>query len=138
MAIQIDVPRPLEHQQPILVDDSRFKLLVCGRRWGKTVLAITATILGHGRGRRLRGALDGGTIWYIAPTFSMAMDTWRVIQRVLSPIAVSMSQQQLRLELPGGGSISIKSGDNPDSLRGAGLDGAVLDEAAFLAPEVWS
>jgi predicted phage terminase large subunit-like protein len=42
-----------------------------------------------------------------------------------------------RIALPGGGSVEVKSGDNADGLRGEGLDGVVLDEAAFLDEYVW-
>ena len=33
--------------------------------------------------------------------------------------------------------LAIRSTHNPDNLRGAGLDYAILDEAAFMAPDVW-
>ena len=36
-----------------------------------------------------------------------------------------------------GGSIQARSADNPDSLRGATLDGLVFDEAAQAKPEAW-
>jgi len=39
--------------------------------------------------------------------------------------------------LPGGGPIAIKSADAPESLRGEGLDLLVLDEAAYILPDVW-
>jgi hypothetical protein len=42
-----------------------------------------------------------------------------------------------RLDLPGGGSISVRSTHDPDNLRGMGLDYVVLDEAAFMSPIVW-
>lgn len=47
------------------------------------------------------------------------------------------SEVERRIELPGGGSVTVKSADEPDSLRGEGLDGAVLDEAAFMVQDVW-
>lgn len=37
-----------------------------------------------------------------------------------------------------GGSIEIRSTHYPDNLRGAGLNFAVLDEAAYMHPDVWS
>jgi hypothetical protein len=40
--------------------------------------------------------------------------------------------------LPSGGVVQVKSADNPDSLRGEGLDFVVLDECAFLAQETWT
>jgi hypothetical protein len=42
-----------------------------------------------------------------------------------------------RIEFPGGGSITVKSADNPDSLRGEGLDGLVVDESAFVSEQAW-
>jgi predicted phage terminase large subunit-like protein len=42
-----------------------------------------------------------------------------------------------RVTLPGGGSIQARSSDNPDSLRGATLDGIVFDECAQAKPEAW-
>ena len=42
-----------------------------------------------------------------------------------------------RLEFPTGGSIEIHSTHNADYLRGAGLNLAVLDEAAYMEPHVW-
>jgi phage FluMu gp28-like protein len=36
-----------------------------------------------------------------------------------------------------GGFIQIKSGDDPDSLRGETLDYLILDEAAYHSPEIW-
>ena len=38
---------------------------------------------------------------------------------------------------PNGGFIACKSADNPQRLRGEGLDFIVIDEAAFVKPEVW-
>lgn len=39
---------------------------------------------------------------------------------------------------PNGGEIAIRSADNPDSLRGEGLDLAVLDECAFMKESAWT
>jgi phage FluMu gp28-like protein len=38
---------------------------------------------------------------------------------------------------PTGGEIWVRSADNPDSLRGEGLDFAVLDECAFMKEAAW-
>ena len=39
---------------------------------------------------------------------------------------------------PTGGMVSIRSADNPDRLRGAGLDFVVLDECAFMKENTWA
>lgn len=106
-----------------------------GRRWGKTVLGLHAVIVGHGN--RI-GALQGGTIWWIAPTYPIAQDIWRNLKHALAGAWSEKSETERRIVLPGGGSVTVKSADNPDGLRGAGLDGVVCDEAAFIQAEAWS
>lgn len=85
-----------------------------------------------------RGAIDGAKIWWVAPSYPTANEViWPQLRRALEPIAVRVSQQEHSITLPNGGSVTVKSADNPDSLRGQGLDGAVLDEAAFCDKRVW-
>lgn len=50
---------------------------------------------------------------------------------------MSHNEAERRLDFPTGGYIAIRSTHDPDNLRGAGLDFAVLDEAAFMQPSVW-
>ena len=129
----------MAHQLPILVADSRFKLLACGRRWGKTAVGLIAVIEGHGSTRgRYRGALNGGRIWWVVPSYPHASEVWRNLKQATRDAAVTINEVERRVELPNGGSVTIKSGDNPDSLRGFGLDGVVIDEAAFCAEDVWA
>lgn len=129
----------MPHQQQVLRSGKRFKLLACGRRWGKTALGLIACIEGHGARRgQFRGAIDGGRIWWVVPSYPIAAEVWRDLKRAVGTIALDKSEVERRVELPGGGSITVKSADNPDSLRGAGLDGVVIDEAAFCAEEVWT
>ena len=94
---------------------------------------------GHGDplGSR-KGALQAGTIWWVAPTYGMASEVWRTLRVAAEDGWREKREVERRLVLPTGGSITVKSADNPDSLRGAGLDGVVLDEAALLQPEVWT
>lgn len=43
-----------------------------------------------------------------------------------------------RVVLPNGGSVMVRSADNPDGMRGAGLDGVICDEPAFFDQYVWT
>jgi len=132
------LPKALPHQVPVLLSPARFKVLACGRRWGKTALGLMATTRGHGPHRRaLLGAMDGGTIWWVAPTFTIASLIWRNLKKATREAWVDKSELEHRIELPGGGSVSVRSADNPDALRGEGLDGVVVDEAAFLNERAW-
>lgn len=80
----------------------------------------------------------GLTTWWISPTYRMADDVWRSLKVSLSGVWSGKSEDMRRIDLPGGGLIIVRSGHDPDALRGAGLDLAILDEAAYLHPDVWS
>lgn len=110
-------------------DPTRFVVLAAGRRWGKTRLG---TLLA------LRVALTGGRAWWVAPTYSIAMEGWYTLMALVGQVPGATILKSLRrIELPGGGVVEVRSGDNPQRLRGAGLDFLVLDEAAFLNEQIW-
>ncbi len=67
----------------------------------------------------------------------MADHVWRDLKLACRDLNVTISESARRLDFKGGGWIAIKSTHTPDNLRGAGLDFAVLDEAAFMEPSVW-
>ncbi len=135
------LPKPLRHQLDLLTSPARFKLAAMGRRWGKTGAAMLAGVRGHGPVRgALRGALDGGRIWWVAPSYTqiVASNIWLDLQKALNRCWERKSELERTIYLPGGGSISVRSAENPTSLRGAGLDGLIVDEAAFLKETDWS
>jgi predicted phage terminase large subunit-like protein len=136
---RIYLAQPMPHQLEVLRHPARNKVLACGRRWGKTKVGEIACIEGHGpKPGGHRGALDGGNIWWIAPTFPVASMIWRDLKKSLREGWAEKNENERRIVLPGGGAITVKSADNPDSLRGDGLDGAVLDEAAFMHKDAWT
>lgn len=122
------LPKPLPHQLPILLSPARYKVAACGRRWGKTAVGLLSVLRGHGPTRGLRrGALDGGVVWWVAPTYGVAAKIWRDLKRACRGGWTAKSETEHRIELPGGGCVEVKSADAPDHLRGEGLDGVVLD-----------
>jgi phage terminase large subunit-like protein len=82
-------------------------------------------------------ALAGRIVWWISPSFRMADDVWRDLKTALDGAIAAKSEDMHRLDLHGGGVIRVQSGHDPDALRGAGLDLVVLDEAAYMHPDVW-
>ena len=80
----------------------------------------------------------GRVAWYVAPTYRQARDDcWRTLRRLLAPVVARANESDLSVELINGGRIALRSADNYDALRGAGLDGVVLDEFADIDPEAW-
>ena len=121
---------PHPGQIEILKSPARFKVLACGRRWGKSELGKTDI---------LKAAhLEHKRCWWIAPTYQMAIQIWRdLVNSVKHLKDVAINQTERRIDLQKGGMIAIRSAHNPDKLRGDGLDFAVLDEAARMPSHIW-
>ena len=124
----IQLKRP---QREVFLSPHRFRLLVAGRRFGKTYLAnVELFRAASGPGRKA---------WYVAPTYRQAKRiAWVPLKELTRPYWASKPQESdLRIELQGGGTIALRGADSYDSLRGEGLDFVVLDEYASMAPAAW-
>ncbi len=126
--------KPRASQLEVLNHPARFKVLDCGRRWGKTIT---------GSNWLTEGAInEGGKCWWVSPIFAQAKEVFRekVAAAKKGGAAVAfkdVSQSELRIEYRNGGVEHYKSADNPDTLRGAGLKRVVLDEASRQKREIW-
>lgn len=127
----IELPRPHPAQQAVLDSPKRFRLLNCGRRWGKSRLCLILAVIGDAQAK---GMAAGGQWAWVAPDFPQARAIWReeILPRFSGKeaLGVTVSETDKRVELPGGGSLTMRSAENVDSLRGLGLDGVIVDEAA--------
>lgn len=120
-----------EAQNTVFECDKRFRLLVGGRRFGKSYLAGAELI---------RAAWEPGCLaWYVAPTIKAAKDImWKSLKEMTKGFRTSANETELRIELVTGGTICLRGADRPDSLRGQGLDFVVLDEYACISPAAWT
>ena len=129
----IGFPALHEAQQTVSDSNARWKILCAGRRFGKSRLGVQLC---------MEKALQGKRAWWVAPTYSIARVGWRDIQEsarsfpeLLEP---NISLVNMEVKFPQtGGSIAVRSADTPHRLRGEGLDFLVMDEAAFVKPDVW-
>lgn len=96
-----------------------------------------ATVDGHGPGKCMRGAVDGGKVWWVAPDYPTATEIWRDLKKATRGAIIGRSELERRVELPGGGSVTVRSAHEPDKLVAAGLDGCVIDEAGKVPGEAW-
>lgn len=115
-------------QDEVLSSDARFRILACGRRWGKTVVCSKETredLLKHG---------DGWLTWWVAPTYQQAEIGLRTLQDELRDEAIAdINRSKLRLEATTGAVCAFKSADQPDNLRGEGVNKLIIDEAAEVS-----
>lgn len=118
-----------QSQDQVANDTHRFRVLCCGRRWGKTTLAVEE-IKGLALSKDAR-------IAYIAPTFQQARDiAWQMLIKELKPITKKVNESRLELEvvnLKGGtSSIQLRGWEAIETLRGQFFDFIVIDEVASM------
>ena len=121
-------------QHLISTSNKRFRVLISGRRFGKTYLAITEMMK--------YAAIPNQKIWYVAPTLKMAKDIcWSNLKEVLNQFnwIEDINETTLTITIRKTNStISLKSADMPDSLRGTGLNFLILDEFADIDEKAWT
>lgn len=128
--LNLQLPPLHDNQRAIFADPHRFKAVAAGRRFGKTKLGALMCFA---------VAAQGGRAWWVAPQYGIALIGWRMMRRLAAQVpGVQIRESERMITLPTGGTVQIKSADNPDSLRGEGLNFVVLDECAFLDERTWT
>ncbi len=123
--------KPLQYE--VYTDPTRFRVQVAGRRSGKTHEMVAELILGAAN-------IDGARCWYIAPSYRMARDiAWKALKAMIPAelVAGKPNESFLTINTTNGSEISLKGADDPDRLRGPGLDFVGLDEFAWIQPAAW-
>jgi hypothetical protein len=124
---------PLSKAQQTIADSpARFRVVIAGRRFGKTHLSIRELCY-HARE-------PDRDVWYVTSSYRQAKQiVWKKLKHKLQDLrwVEKVNESELTIELRNGSTISLKGADNADSLRGVGLDFIVLDEFADIDPEAW-
>ena len=120
--IDIYIPKPHKAQQNIIDNATRFNVVACGRRWGKTELAKNRIVTPENLRNR---------IGWFAPAYKTLLEAWIEMVNTLRPITARKNEQTRRLELITGGIIEFWSLDKPDVARGRKYHMIVVDEAAI-------
>ena len=119
-------------QKQVLECDKRFRVLITGRRFGKTFLAVTE-LAKFARYPKKK-------VWYVAPTYRMAKDiVWfELVDKLTKHKWIKKTNNSdLSILLRNGSQISLRGADNENSLRGVGLDFLVMDEFADVKEHAW-
>lgn len=133
-----------ESQLEIFESDARFKVVAAGRRFGKSHYAAVELIVHGLQSENWAGKdVQSAEIYYIAPTFEQGKKImWPKLKELAKykkdgGVIESTLENVGQLTLVNGRRISIRGADRPDTLRGIGLSYCVMDEYAFMKPDVW-
>jgi len=118
--MRIELPEPHINQQVILDSSARFRVVMCGRRFGKSELS-QIEIISH--------ALRGYNVAYITPTYKLAKTFFEKLTQV---IPFENNKSDLIITFPTKGSVEFFTGERLDNLRGRKFHFVVIDEASFI------
>lgn len=125
-------------QRMVADDPHPYRILMAGRRFGKSHLAVNE-LARHAASRRPNG--DPKEIAYIGPTYGQAKrSVWKLLKSELikKKWAEKINESELTITIrQTGATIKVLGAENYDSLRGMGLDFVVLDEFAQMKFEAW-
>jgi hypothetical protein len=125
----------LFHQSP-----ARYRVAVCGRRFGKSKMAALDMLP--------ELFVPDGNYWIIGPTYDLGEREFRVIWKTLEAHHMFQPDTGIRgtynrangkmwIEFPWGSRLEVRSADHPDSLVGDALHGVIMSEAAKMPPNIW-
>ncbi len=124
-----------EPQKEVIKSNKRFRVLITGRRFGKTHLCLVEIL------RQARHC-DNGKIFYVSPTYRMSKEImWKQLKKMVKELRWDkyINETELTVVLVNNCQISLKGADkSSDNLRGVGLNFLVLDEFADIPEEAWT
>jgi len=123
-SVEIVLPKLHYAQEQVKDNATRFNVVTCGRRFGKTVL---------GEDLAIEPAIHKLPVGWFSPTYKMLLDVWRELRSILEPLASRINAQERRIELITGGLVEMWSLDNVDAGRGRKYKRVIIDEAAMVA-----
>jgi phage terminase large subunit len=119
--------------RPYRTRTQRYAIMVAHRRCGKTVACVQDLLDQSTRLTRAHGRYA-----YVGPYLGQAKEVaWEYLKRFGESIIVDKNEGELWVETLQGHRIRIHGADNPDRLRGAYLDGVILDEYADMRPSIY-
>ena len=126
---------PLSLKQKLIADSStRFRVVLAGRRGGKTFLAMREACRFASR--------PNSVVWMLANSRQQIKSLcWTKLKKKLNSLnwIADTNESELTISLVNGSQICLKSAEQGDNLRGESLDFIVLDEFCDIdLEEIWS
>ncbi len=124
MKVKVKLNKPHNAQQEVLNSSARFKVLMCGRRFGKSLISQNISI---DRG------INKQFIAYITPTYQLGKIFFQEILKMLPQKIYTKNESDLVINFITGGSIRFFTGERLDAMRGLKFHLVIIDEASYIA-----
>jgi hypothetical protein len=123
MEVNVSLYSPHPAQKQVLDCDSRFIVMMAGRRFGKSLISQTIA---------LASAIKKQRVAYITPTYQLGKVFFKELVDLLPMEIYSKNEQDLVIQFITGGSIRFFTGERLDNLRGLKFHLCIVDEASFI------
>lgn len=124
MRVEVKLNKPHPAQQKVLNSPARFRVMMCGRRFGKSLISQDISIE-HGISKK--------QVAYITPTFQLGKIFFQEIIKILPQEIYSKNEADLVIKFITGGTIRFFTGENLDAMRGLKFHLVIIDEASYIA-----
>ena len=124
MRAEVILPKPHPAQRAVLNSAARFRVMMCGRRFGKTLISQSISI---------ENGIKKQQIAFITPTFQLGKIFFKEIIKLLPDEIYKKNEQGLLIDFITGGSIRFFTGENLDAMRGLKFHWVIVDEASYIA-----
>lgn len=120
---------PHDSQRALLEKMTRFTVINCGRRWGKTLIALWHILCALHAGQKVA---------YFVPTSARFENVWKKLVKALQPVEmigkckINLSRHEINFETTGA-HCKFWSLEDLNAGRGEDYDLIIIDEAAFCA-----
>ena len=120
-----------EIRKEIIQSPERMKVVVAGRRWGKSILSVLWLLHEEIQPEERR--------WFVAPTYRQGkMVIFPLLRSVFRQWqGATINESELSIKLPNNAEISIKGAEQENNLRGATLNKVVMEEFSYIKPNVY-
>jgi len=117
-------------RKEIISHSAKRKVLVAGRRFGKSHLSLIWLLS--------KEIKSGERRWIITPTYRQGKaTTWKLMRQLFREYDCQINESELTIKLPNESEIAIRGAEQENNLRGAGLDMVVMEEYSYIKPHVW-
>lgn len=131
---KLEVTLYTPHQGQLLLHNSkaRFRVMACGRRFGKTLAASNELS---------KNALEFPSTlnWWVAPTYRQTEIAFEIMAEALKPVLTKpANRSRMRIDLINGSVIECRSAERYENMRGDGPSFVVFDEASKCPKAAWT
>jgi hypothetical protein len=122
--VDVKLNKPHQAQQAVLNSTARFRVMMCGRRFGKSLISQNISI---------EQGINKKLVAYITPTYQLGKIFFTEILKILPSEIYSKNETELVINFITGGSIRFFTGERLDAMRGLKFHLVIIDEASYIS-----